>query len=107
ETNSPLKFYSVLILLCPVLIFYKLGILLNWKAKQIVIRFFYEGVEAEKFHFWSKQFSEENIPQLLKKNAMQELREHLNAGHKVVIVTASLEPYMEAWCKNIGAELIA
>ena len=106
-TNSPIKFYLGFVFLSPVLILYKLGILHNWKAKQIVIKFFYKGVEANKFYLWSTQFSEKNIPQLIKRNAMQKLKEHFDAGHRIVIVTASLESYMEAWCKSIGAELIA
>ncbi|HLG33348.1 MAG TPA: HAD-IB family hydrolase [Bacteroidia bacterium] len=106
-TNSPLKFYSGFILLSPVLILYKFGIIPNWKAKQAVIRYFYGGMKADKFFALSKDFSEKHILKLVKESAMLKLREHINGGHQVVIVTASLEPYMEAWCKTIGVELIA
>jgi len=106
-TNSRLKFISGLILLSPVLFLYKLGILSNWKAKQMVIGFFYKGIEAEKLFQIGKNFSEQSIPGLVRQNGMQKLREHLASGHRVVIVTASLQLYMEAWCKSINAELIS
>ena len=106
STNSSLKFFSGFIYLSPVLIFYKLGIIPNWKAKQIVIRFFYGGMGAEKFFQLCKNFSKKNIPLLVKENAMKKLKEHLSAGHHVVIVTASLEPYMDEWCISLGVDLI-
>jgi HAD superfamily hydrolase (TIGR01490 family) len=105
-TNTPLKFISGFIILSPVLVLYKLRIIPNWKAKQIVIRFFYRGMKAEKFFQLCTDFSENSIPLLVKENAIKKLNEHLSAGDKVVIVTASLEPYMQAWCKRTGAELI-
>lgn len=106
-TNPALKFISGFLILSPVLILYKLGILPNWKAKQIVIRFFYRGMEAEKFFTLCRNFSKKKIPGLLRENAMQKLNEHMRNGHEVVVVTASLEPYMEAWCKISGLGLIA
>lgn len=107
KTNSPLKFFSGFILLSPVLVLYKLGIIPNWKAKQIVIRYFYSGMDAEKFFQMSRKFSDEIIPTLVKENAIRKFREHVSAGNLVVIVTASLQPYMEAWSKSSGAQLLA
>lgn len=106
-TNFVLKFYAGFILLSPALVLYKLGLIANWKAKKIVIGFFYGGMKAEKFFQLCKKFSEKNIPELVRENAMQKLREHIEAGHEVVIITASLEPYMQTWCENTGVELIA
>jgi phosphatidylglycerophosphatase C len=106
-TNSPRKFFSGLILLSPVLVLYKIGILPNWKAKQMVVRYFYGDMKAEIFSLLGKNFSEKNIPQLVRENAMRKLKEHVKAGHIVSIVTASLEPYMETWCRNLQIELIA
>ena len=105
-SNSPQKFFSGLLFLSPVLIFYKLGIIPNWKAKEIVIRFFYRGMDAENFFGLCKSFSEKNIPMLVKENAVKKLKEHIAAGHRAAVVTASLEPYMEEWCRTIGVDLI-
>jgi HAD superfamily hydrolase (TIGR01490 family) len=106
-TNSSLKFFLGLVVLSPVLVLYKLHILPNWKAKQLVILFFYKGVSAEFFSLACKKFSEKNIPLTLKENALQKLNEHLLQKHQVVIVSASLEYYLSDWCKSIGADLIA
>ena len=106
-TNSTVNFIFGFILLSPVLFLYKIGIVPNWKAKQIVIGFFFGEMRAEKFYELCKNFSEKNIPGLVKQNAMQKLRDHLAAGNNVVVVTASLEPYMKPWCESIGVELIA
>jgi phosphatidylglycerophosphatase C len=106
-TNSAIKFFTGFVLLSPVLILYKLGVIPNWKAKQIVIRFFYSGMEAEKFFHLGKMFSEKNISMLVKENAIAKLREHIAAGNTVVVVTASLEPYMTEWCRREGVTLIA
>jgi HAD superfamily hydrolase (TIGR01490 family) len=105
-TNSSLKLFAGFILLSPAIVLYKLGFIPNWKAKQLVIRFFYRGMKAEKFFQLCKVFSENNIPLLVKDNSVKKLNEHLTAGDTVVVVTASLEPYMQNWCKRIGAELI-
>jgi len=107
RTNTSLKFFWGLIVLSPVLLLYKLHILPNWKAKQLVISFFYKGVSEKCFSQACKTFSEINIPPTLKKNAIKKLYEHLLKGHRVVIVSASLEYYLLDWCKSIGADLIA
>ena len=69
--NSPLKFIAGLIFLSPVLIGYVAGILPNWKAKQIVMHFFFAGIKAHDFFERSRKFSEQQIPLLVKENAMK------------------------------------
>ncbi|MBK5285573.1 MAG: HAD-IB family hydrolase [Bacteroidia bacterium] len=106
-TNSSLKFFFGLIVLSPVLALYKLHILPNWKAKQLVVYFFYKGVSEDFFSHTCKNFSQKNIPLTLKNNALKKLNEHLLQKHQVVIVSASLEYYLSDWCKSVGADLIA
>ena len=105
--NSPLKFIAGFIFLTPVMICYKAGLIPNWKAKQLVISYFFRGMKADIFFERCREFSEQDIRPMVKQTAMKKLNTHLNEGHKVVVVTASLEAYMEPWCNKTGVELIA
>lgn len=90
------KFYLWFALLLPVLVAYKVGILSNKKAKQIVISCFYKGWSIERFNAACDAFA----PTIATRpRAIQTLRQHFDQGHTVVIVSASPENWVKAWAR--------
>jgi len=94
-------------LLSPVLAGYKLGLLANGRAKEIISRFFFANRDRRKFISMAQEFSVVILPGLIKDSAIKRLLWHRDQGHEVVIVSASFEVYLRAWCEGYGFKLIA
>lgn len=100
-------FYLGMILLSPMLIFYKIGLLSNSIAKQMVLSFFFYKIKETKMNKWGVQFCEKILPKLLKKSALDRIKWHQENGHRVILVSASISYWVKPWCNAIGIELIS
>jgi len=92
-------YYAKLILLSPVLAAYFAKLLRNDIAKQIVLKSYLAGYHIDKLFELGQRFSEENIPTMLRPEGMERLRWHQEQGHECVLVSASLDVYLNAWAK--------
>jgi phosphatidylglycerophosphatase C len=104
--GSP-KFYLGFLLSSPWLIFFKTGIIPNWRAKERVLEYFFKGESSHEFQQRGKQFCTEVLPALLKADAMAQLKKHQHQNHRVVIVTASAEDWVRDWCAHHNIEVLA
>jgi phosphatidylglycerophosphatase C len=101
------RFYVGFVLLTPVLICYKLKLLPNWRAKEIVFAYFFKNVSTETFQKICIEFVERKLPELIRPSAWLKLKQHLVALDRVVIVTASSADWILPWSEKHGIELIA
>jgi HAD superfamily hydrolase (TIGR01490 family) len=97
---------AVGILLSPVLAGYLLGLFPNWWAKQKVFSRLFAGWSRERFENVAADFSREVLPGLIKKSALERVQWHRRQNHRVILVSASLEPYLRGWCDIQGIELL-
>ena len=88
------------------MLLYFVRLLPNWKAKEIVIRYFFSNTSTEEFKRKCDQFSEKIIPTIIRSNALKELLDHKRRDHKVIVVTASVENWLIEWCRKYEVELI-
>ena len=100
-------FYAGLFLLLPVLIAFKIGIISNWRAKEILFSFYFKGMKESDALKLGQEFSEQIIPGLLRQEAIREFEFHKNSGSKIVVVTASFSIWVKHWCDINQFELIA
>jgi len=96
-----------MILLLPMLIRYKLKFIPNYKAKQRIFSYFFKGMCEHQFQKVAKEYSLKYIDTILRPKAMQKIAWHKEQGHKVVIVSASIECWLKPWCDQNGLDLIA
>jgi len=96
-----------MILLFPMLMVYKLKLIPNYKAKQIMLSYFFKGMSEQKFHKVAEEYSLKHIDTILRPKAMEKIVWHKEQGHKVVIVSASIECWLKPWCDKNGLDLIA
>lgn len=95
------------VFLAPVLFFYKTGLIPNWRAKEIVLTYFFKGQLVDIFSRKAEIFSLEIIPSIIKPKATEIIREYLNKGDAVVIVSASIDFWLKPWCDLNGLQLIS
>ena len=96
-----------LLVLSPALMAYIFGCMPNWKAKQKVFAYFYKGWEKERFEAASRDYAREKLPAILRPAALQRVEWHQKQGHRVVIVSASFENYLNPWCDAHKVYLLA
>ncbi len=104
---SSFKVYAGLILLSPVLIGYVLKLVPNWRAKEILLTFFFKSTPIETFQATCDKFSRQGIPAILREEAIDKLRHHQQQGDRTIIISASPENWLRSWCDLQGVELVA
>jgi len=101
------KFMWGMIFLSPMLTAYKLKLLPNYKAKQYMLSYFFKGISETKFMRVASEYSLKHIDTILRLKAMEKITWHKEQGHKVVVVSASIEYCLKPWCDKNNLELIA
>lgn len=91
----------------PTLLLYKFKIIPNWRAKEIVLTYFFKDEPIQKFQSKCDDYAAHRIPAIIKPKALEKLKEHLNKGDEVYVVSASAENWLAAWCRKFNIKLIA
>ena len=96
-----------LIYLLPMLVAYKLKLIPNYRAKEMMLAYFFKGMDKQKFMNFAKEFSLNYIDTIVRPGAMEKIAWHKKQGHKVVIVSASIECWLKPWCDKNGLDLLS
>jgi phosphatidylglycerophosphatase C len=100
-------FYVGLLFLLPVLIAFKIGIISNWRAKEILFSFYFKGMEVDHVLMLGQKFAETVIPRIIRREALQTIELHKKAGARIVVVTSSFSLWIKPWCDLHQLDLIA
>jgi phosphatidylglycerophosphatase C len=95
-------FIRHLIVLAPTLVGYGLGLIRNDIAKECVFIRFLSGMSLDVLEDKAKKFAVQKLPTLLRTEAMQRLAWHKQQGHRCIVISASLEIYLQPWANQIG-----
>ena len=93
-------YYTKLALVSPVLAAYFAKLLPNDIAKQVVLKHYLAGYHIDELYALGQRFSEEVIPAMLQPEGMERLRWHQEQGHDCVLVSASMDVYLNAWARR-------
>lgn len=105
--KGDVAFYCGFLLHSPVLVLYKLQIISNQRAKEIMLRYFFGSMDADLFKTHCDSFISHRLPSLLRPKALREIKKLQEGGASVVVVSASPENWLRSWCTANGAECIA
>ncbi len=100
------KYYFGLFFLSPILIAYKSKFISNSFAKERLIAYFFKGWHIDKFKRVADRYALTQIDKIINKKALEKVEWHKSRGDLVVIVSASIECWLEAWCSERGVLLI-
>lgn len=90
----------------PYLILHKLKFISNQTAKQKFLAFFFKSWRYEMFRVKAEQYAKERIPAIFRADAKQRFQWHLDQGHQVVIVTASIEEWISPFFQTYGVTVL-
>lgn len=106
-SKGELNYYFGLAALSPVLAAYKFKLLSNQRAKEIMLAYFFKGTDISDFNSICVAFTKKKLPQLLRKNALTEIRKHIQNNTTVVVVSASPVNWVYPWCDYFNIDCIA
>jgi phosphatidylglycerophosphatase C len=101
------RFILGMLRLTPMLVLYQLTVIPNYKAKQYLLSYFFKGMDENKFIQITEDYSLNRIKTILRVRAVEKIEWHKARGHKVVIVSASIEHWLKPWCDENNLDLIA
>jgi len=106
-SHSSVVYIKKLILSAPYLVAFKLGLITNQKAKEKLLSCFFREEKVEKIQELGQQYCLQRLPDILRPEGFEKLNWHIKEGHRVVLVSASLEVWLKPWCDTLGIELLA
>lgn len=86
----------------PVLAGYSLGLVANDVAKMAVLRRFLAGRPLAELRGIGERFAATVLPGMLREVGMERFEFHRARGHRCVLVSASLDLYLEPWARQQG-----
>jgi HAD superfamily hydrolase (TIGR01490 family) len=94
------------ILMLPVFFAYLLGILPMGKAKEIFLTSCFKGWDKSYFDAIAKKYADSSLPRLIRPSALETIQRHKSNNDRIVVVSASLDSWLEHWCSKYELGLI-
>ena len=88
--------------LLPTLVGYGLGMIRNDVAKERVLTRSFSGADMGVLREKAAQFAEHKLPELIRPEASRRLDWHKKQGHRCIVVSASLDLYVQPWALKAG-----
>lgn len=85
----------------PLLVLMKIGLYPNWKAKQKVFSYCFKGMKETDFNALCMRFAEKKAG-ILRPKGIKKLREVLEEGSKVIVISASVNNWVEPFLADMG-----
>lgn len=108
-THGRVRTYLGLLLLSPAIMLMFLGIIDNNKCKEILFTYFFKGLKYSEFQRLGKEFAEsvtspngKEHEGFFNPDTCAILRQHLADGHKVYIISASVDEWIRPIAQSLG-----
>jgi len=95
-----------LVRLAPMLVSAAAGWSQTQAAKEAVLTHFLRGKRAADLQRAGEQFARRSLPALARAHRLEQLRSHRASGDTCVLVTASLDLYVEPWARMQGFDAV-
>jgi phosphatidylglycerophosphatase C len=83
------------------------GKLSNHALKEKVLCHFFKGWQEDVLVETGRQYCRQLLPSIIKSTAIDRIHWHQHQGHDVVIVSASVNYWIEPWCQALTLPLIS
>ena len=100
------SYYLKLILFSPIFLMYKLKIMHNSKAKEMLFRLFFSAIKEQAFRDLALRFSNSELDTILRDDIYKKFLSHIREGDRVIIVSASMKCWLEPWATRHKVELL-
>jgi phosphatidylglycerophosphatase C len=94
------------VVLAPVIAGYKLGFVSGSTARESATRFGFRGKREADVRRAGASYARDVLPGVIRPNALERIRWHKAQGDRVAVVSASLNMYLDEWCRPLELDVI-
>jgi len=106
-TVGPARYWLGIACVTPVVIGFLLGFVRASRAKELISIYFFGGRAAPELERLASRYSLEELPAMVRQNALERIEWHKQKGDTVVVVSASIDLWLKDWCAAHALDLIA
>ena len=101
------KFYFGFLVLLPVLILMKIGLIKNEKAKEFFLTYFFKDEDSTFFQKMGTNFADTKIQENIDLNLYKKIKELKSKNATLFIVTASCNEWIKSWSTENDFKIIS
>ncbi|MCE5316367.1 MAG: HAD-IB family hydrolase [Parachlamydia sp.] len=101
-TFGPLKTIPGLIAELPSMIAFLLNLRSRQATKEKILTRFLKGIPGDILRRMGREYAEKGLHKILKSDSMQKLRWHQVQGHRCILISASIDLYLQPWADTMG-----
>jgi len=94
------------IVLAPIVVAHRYGAVSSVFLRNAVIQACYRGSPAAHLRSVGATYARDQIPRLLREEALRRIAWHKDNGDTVAVVSGALDYYLAPWCEEAGLDLI-
>jgi phosphatidylglycerophosphatase C len=94
------------IILGPLIVGYRVGLVSDRAIRRAMSRVVFQGEQPERLRRLGERFAAQTLSALTRPSALERIAWHQARGDRVVVVSASLDVYLEPWCAAMGVDVI-
>ena len=91
----------------PYFILWQTKLMNNGVAKEHLFRIFFKGTDEDYFREIARDFSLIILDSIMNKERLAILKKHQKNGDRVIIVSASMQCWLQPWCDKNNIELLS
>ena len=104
--TRPVRMAAGRVLLAPVVVGYRLGVVSASRGRRLAARVAYTGESAAAVRRIGNDYAAGVLPGKLRPEALDRIEWHRSRGDHVVVVSGSLDVYLKPWCATRGLDCI-
>lgn len=102
---GPVSYYVGFLRFAPQLLLMFMHLYPNWKAKERIFAHFFKGWQYSWFQALGEDFTTE-LDTMRNEPVIGRLKEHIDHGNTVYVISASLPEWVEPWCRQLGVNAV-
>ena len=102
---GPVSYYVGFLRFAPQLLLMFMHLYPNWKAKERIFAHFFKGWQYSWFQALGEDFATE-LDTMRNEPVIGRLKEHIDHGDTVYVISASLPEWVEPWCRQLGVNAV-
>lgn len=88
--------------LSPWIAAYLLNLRFRQETKEKVLTAFYQNADMGELRKWGREYALHKLDAAVRPEAKERIRWHKSLNHRCILISASLDIYLEAWAKQAG-----
>lgn len=102
----PRRLFFGKILLAPLILGYRLGVIPGTVIRAVIVRVGFSGVPYSEYERKGLAFAADVLPRVVRPEVIERIHWHKTNGDIVVVVSGSLDIYLRHWCNQYGVKYI-